>query len=464
MNTRVAIVGAGWAGMAAAVTAADAGADVTVFEAGRVLGGRARALTVPLPDGHTVTLDNGQHILIGAYRQTLALMQTVGVDPAQALLRLPLGLPHPDGSGLVTPAWAAQWSPPLDAMAAIATARGWRWSDRLGLLRAALGWRMDGFSAGPGQTVAELCRRLPERVFQELIEPLCVSALNTPADQASAQVFLNVMRDALFGEGHPGMGPAHLLLPRTDLSSLMPVAAARWLRTHHAGNSRIRLGARVSALQCRPGGWQVLGVQEGQVFEAPFDHLVWATAAGPAAQAMSQAAALAREVHDDETAGALSRWSQVAAALPYTAITTVYALAPGQSLSAPMLALHCSAEAPAQFAFDRGQLQADDPAAQGVMAFVVSASEGERETVQAAVLNQAAAQLGLHRLRPLQTVVEKRATFACLPGLQRPAAAVAPGLWAAGDYVEGPYPATLEGSVRSGIAAARAALEPLSPP
>lgn len=451
---RVGIVGAGWAGMAAAVTAAEAGADVTVFEASRVLGGRARALTVPLPDGHSLTLDNGQHILIGAYRQTLALMQTVGVDPATALLRLPLGLPHPDGSGLVTPRWAAHWPPPLDALAAITTARGWTWGDRLALLRAALRWRWQGFACPPGQTVADLCAGLPERVVKELIDPLCVSALNTPGDQASAQIFLNVMRDALFGQGHPGMGPAHLLLPRTDLSSLMPQAAARWLRVQHAGHSRVRLGARVGALQCRPGGWLVLGVQDGQVFEAPFDHLVWATAAGPAAQVMNQAAALARETHDDETATQLGQWARVAAALPYTAITTVYALAPGQQLPAPMLALRSSAEAPAQFAFDRGQLQPDDPAAHGVMAFVVSASEGARETVQAAVLNQAAAQLGLRSLRPLKTVVEKRATFACTPGLQRPAAAIAPGLWAAGDYVDGPYPATLEGAVRSGMAAA----------
>jgi predicted NAD/FAD-dependent oxidoreductase len=59
-------------------------------------------------------------------------------------------------------------------------------------------------------------------------------------------------------------------------------------------------------------------------------------------------------------------------------------------------------------------------------------------------------------VRPLQTVVEKRATFACVPGLQRPSMAIAPGLWACGDYVEGPYPATLEGAVRAGLAAAAA--------
>ena len=87
---RVAIVGAGWAGMAAAVQATQDGHHATVFEAARTIGGRARALNGTLPDGTEVVLDNGQHILIGAYAQCLSLMRTVGVDPAQAMRRLPL--------------------------------------------------------------------------------------------------------------------------------------------------------------------------------------------------------------------------------------------------------------------------------------------------------------------------------------------------------------------------------------
>jgi predicted NAD/FAD-dependent oxidoreductase len=86
---------------------------------------------------------------------------------------------------------------------------------------------------------------------------------------------------------------------------------------------------------------------------------------------------------------------------------------------------------------------------------VVSASTGEREALQAQVLHQAQAQLGL-ALQPVQTVVEKRATFACTPALSRPPMPIAPGLWACGDYVAGPYPATLEGAVRSGWAAGAA--------
>jgi hypothetical protein len=115
-----------------------------------------------------------------------------------------------------------------------------------------------------------------------------------------------------------------------------------------------------------------------------------------------------------------------------------------------MLALQCSADAPAQFVFDRGQLGGPE----GLLAFVVSASVGDTALLSAQVLAQGQAQLGL-QLELVQTIVEKRATFACTPGLLRPAANIAPGLLACGDYVAGPYPATLEGAVRSGLQAAR---------
>ena len=91
-----------------------------------------------------------------------------------------------------------------------------------------------------------------------------------------------------------------------------------------------------------------------------------------------------------------------------------------------------------------------------MLAFVVSASTGNSADITAQVLAQGACQLGIGELQPIQTVVEKRATFACTPGLARPGRHVLPDLMACGDYVQGPYPATLEGAVRSGLAAARA--------
>ena len=75
-----------------------------------------------------------------------------------------------------------------------------------------------------------------------------------------------------------------------------------------------------------------------------------------------------------------------------------------------------------------------------------------------ATMDQARATLGTHLREPLQrihTLTEKRATFRCTPALRRPALQVAPGLHAAGDYIAGPYPATLEGAVRSGLQAVK---------
>ena len=125
---KVAVIGAGWGGMAAAVQAAQAGHAVTVFEAGRAPGGRARAVAAQRADGTPVLLDNGQHILIGAYTECLRLMRAVGVDPDQALLRLPLQLVFPDGAGLQLPDVPPPGtrSPASPAHAAGAWASAWR--------------------------------------------------------------------------------------------------------------------------------------------------------------------------------------------------------------------------------------------------------------------------------------------------------------------------------------------------
>ena len=438
---KIAIVGAGWAGMAAAVAAVQAGHDATVFEAARAVGGRARALLSTLPDGTEATLDNGQHILIGAYTETLRLMRVVGLDPEALLLRHPLSMPFIDGSGLQTPQWAAQWPAPLDALAAIATARGWSWADRWSLIQGALGWQLHGFKCAPSATVADLCQSITPRVLHELIEPLCVSALNTPAAEASAQVFLRVLQDALFGI----RGGSHLLLPRVDLASLFPAAAAVWASgpptAERPGQARVHCGQRVKSLRWQAPHWRV----EGEAF----DRVIWATSASEAAMAFTECAQAAPE----SIAYGIRYWAAAAGALRFESIATVYAHAPNVRLPHPMLALRSTTAEPAQFVFDRSQL--GGPA--GLLAFVVSASHGSRDELQAAVLAQAASQLralGGDRLQAVQTVIEKRATFACTPALPRPHPRIAPGLVAAGDYVYGPYPATLEGAVRSGLAAA----------
>ena len=434
---RIAVIGGGWAGLTAAVQASQNGHHVTLLEASRQWGGRARAVPSTQPDGTERTLDNGQHILIGAYTETLALMRTVGVGPDMALLRLPLCLQFPDGQGLQLPDWPV----PLDVLAGVLHAKGWKWADKWSLLRHALRWQINGFRCAEDLSVADLCTDLSARVMQTLVEPLCVSALNTPADRASAKVFLRVLKDSLLG----GKGGSNLLLPRVDLSALFPLAATQWLQSRGA---TLRLGQRVQALE-RAAQWLV----DGEAFDA----VLCATSSSAACQLLTSAVA------DAATRSAIQSWVGVAQQLQFEAITTVYAQAAQIRLPQPMLALHSGRQAPAQFVFDRGQL--GGPA--GLLAFVVSASDGERSSLQQDVVRQAQQQLAPwlqnQPLQVMQTIVEKRATFACTPGLVRPPQTIAPGLLVCGDYVQGPYPATLEGAVRSGLAAADSLWSTLGP-
>lgn len=424
---RVAVVGAGWAGLAAAVRATQAGAAVSVFEMAGQPGGRAKQA-----DGAAQGWDNGQHILIGAYTATLALMRQVGADPDTLLLRRPLALVNTAGHGLQLPG-----GPPLLAFVRAAMAlQHWRWRDRLALIACCSGWLLRGFRAAPGQTVQQLCVGLPPRVVDQLIEPLCVAALNTPLAQASAEVFLRVLRDALFA----GHGSADLLLPRADLSALLPGPAWRWLQTQGA---QCRTGSRVHAVAPQGNGWQV----DGQCFDA----VVLACSASEAARLV---------------ATANPGWAAQAAALRYEPIVTAWLHSASLQSPHAMLALPGGTQAPAQFAFNLGALH-DRPASQGLWTFVASSAApwlGDGlAACGRAMLTQARAAFPGHFNAPDNTVLrhlaaERRATFACTPGLARPAATIAAGLLAAGDHVQGPYPATLEGAVRSGLAAADMAL------
>ncbi len=426
---KVAVVGGGWAGLAAAVEATQRGHQATLFEMAAQLGGRARRVRI---DGFE--LDNGQHILIGAYTETLRLLDAVGVNTAQAFVRTPLSLVGPDGRGLQLPRGSAT----LAFVRGVLAQRGWAWGDRLRLLMQAGGWALHGFRCAPALTVAQLTARVPESVRLDLIDPLCIAALNTRSTEASAEVFLRVLRDALFA----GPGSADLMLPRLRLSELLPEPAATWLA---GAGASLRMGTRVERLERvapddrsdSPGAaWRVDG--------EPFAHVVLATPPGEAARL---------------AAGLCPEWAQTAAAMRYEPIVTVYLHSEDTRLPRPMLSLRSdAAQSPAQFVFDLGALGGPT----GLLAFVISGAapwvERGAEATLTATLVQARSVLGDRLRGPLAVVkllTEKRATFRCTPALRRPDAQLAPGLQAAGDYVAGPYPATLEGAVRSGVAAAR---------
>ena len=430
---RVAVVGGGWSGCAAAVALLDAGAEVTLFEAARTLGGRARAI-----ETNGRLLDNGQHIMLGAYAETLRLMRRVGVDPAQALLRLPLQMRYPRGDAgmdFVAPRLPA----PLHMLAALLRARGLDRADKLALARFTTSARWMGWQLYTDCSVAELLARFDqtERLIRLMWRPLCLAALNTPPERASAQVFLAVLRDSLGAK----RAASDMLIPRVLLDALFPEAARRHLEGRGAV---VRTGCRIDGLEPVDGGWRLRAGADVHAFDAVV------LAAPP-----WQAAALLRPLIG--AAGIVARLE----ALSYEPIATVYLqYGAGTRLPLPFCAL---VDVPAdkrwgQFVFDRGQL---DPGQDGLLAVVISGADpaGDigQEALAAAVAVQLAAAFGQPALaKPLwaRTITEKRATFACAPALDRPANATGlAGLALAGDYTACDYPATLEAAVRSGVAA-----------
>lgn len=434
----VAVVGGGWAGCAAAVELARNGCAVSLFEAARTLGGRARRVEL-----NGLALDNGQHILLGAYSESLRLMSIVGIDANEALLRLPLQMRYPKHSGgmdFVTPRLPA----PLHLLVALLRASGLAHADKMALARFSttarwMDWRLD-----TDCSVSELLERFDQtdHLIRLMWRPLCIAALNTPPERASAQIFLNVLRDSLGA----CRAASDMLIPRVDLSALFPQRAAAFIERHRG---TVRYGVAVKEIKRDGPGWR-LQVTADASTDQYFGAVVIATQS-------SQAAALL-----DGVPGAAQL-----PAFDHEPITTCYLqYSPDIRLQHPFFALPDDAAAGhwGQFVFDRGQL---DSRQAGLLSVVVSASSDAIALGHEMLANAVTAQLAEVFRQPAlaapkwaRVISEKRATFSCTPALIRPTAHTGcENLVIAGDYTASEYPATLETAARSGV---RAALSLLS--
>ena len=426
MTDRVAIVGGGWAGMAAAVTLACVARPVTVFEAAQVLGGRARRVVV---DDRIV--DNGQHLLLGAYAQTLALLRTVHGERAERELfdRRRLHLEEPGVFRFKTPALPAPWHLGV----ALLAMRGLPRQDRLATLAFVRRLRRGRFCCAAQLTVGALLADQPALAVKLLWEPLCLAALNTPVDAASAQIFLNLLRVAFAVHAHD----SDLLLPRVDLTALFPAAAAVYV---NARAGEVRTEETVTRIAALDDSVAVASHAGEERFAAAI------IAVGP----HQLAHVLAPSVSSSASA-ALAH----VATFAYEPIRTTY-LQYGRPLGLPQPMLKLDGD-PGQWIIDRGQLGGAPGLAAVVISTDVAAARIDHDSLARAIDAQ------LRRQAPdlpppvwSQTIAERRATYACTAGLARPA----PGplerrFYLAGDYTDPEFPATLEAATRSGVAAAR---------
>ena len=409
--------------MAAAVTLAAQHIPVTVFESARQLGGRARGVWQ-----RDTQLDNGQHILLGCYHHTLNIIQQVGGNIERDFMRLPLQLTLHNRFALKAPRLPA----PLHLLAGLLTAHGLSAAQRLKAVRFMLALRRIKFRLAHDITAVELLRAHKQgELIRLLWEPICISALNTPVQKASAQVLLNVLRDSLNGT----RADSDMLLPRLDFSALFPDRAAEYVK-HHGG--KVLTACAVEEIIPQGDEIELLTAQGAH----RFSHVI--CAASPAAAArlfrpMPQLAPIAAQIE----------------AIPYQPIYTVYLQYPQHvRLPHPMLGFD---QCYTQWLFDKGQIAGQ----KGLIAAVISAEgihqELEHEQLAQKVALELNEQLGIIGA-PLwhQVIAEKRATLSCETNLSRPTHTTPlTKLLLAGDYIQGDYPSTLEGAVMSGIHCAK---------
>lgn len=453
----VLIVGAGWAGLAAAIELCRAGVAVHLVEAAPQAGGRARRLLLPWGnEGQEIAVDNGQHLLLGAYRETLALIDFLG---GRGLRRLPMQWRDAAGfaierrshavSGQSEQEMGLQIGESLSLFKAVLKAKKLPLSDRGRLIRTMVQAKLSGWRTPLGvRTVAEWYERTgqPAMLVRQFWDPLVLSAMNTPPESACAITFLRILRDALGKEP----SASDFILPERDLGELFVDPAMAYLQSQQA---RISLRTPVREIRQSPTGrGYIARVQDPERGETVLQAAQVILATPPAV-----AARLLSGILPENLLAPLS-------AFAYRSISSAYAGWRAERADLPAswptifsLFDETHGAAPAHWFFDRGVQAGWRIGAMVISDSGMAQAMGEQQ-LESALLAQLSRTLGLPKPEKITLVHDKRATFACTPDRPRVAPALLmqhlPGLALAGDYAYGPYPATLEGAVRSGRLAA----------
>ncbi len=471
----VVIIGAGWAGLSAAITCIEAGKTVALFDAAPQGGGRARHLAVQFSDDLEVDLDNGQHLLIGAYTSCAAMMKKVNAQP---LLRNRLSLQTEAGIFLkseVPDGLVEKW---LDALLpampkrgiSFIKAKGFSTADKIAIMNAlarlSVGRKTacwDGYCQ-TSETVEALLVRLkqPQTLLQNFWNPLCIATMNTMPHQADAATFCRVLRDTF---GNPIFEASDFLLPATHLGASFPEPALAWLQTK---GCHIQLRTSITSIKRASEPDSAIVINE--LIEAK--KLILAI---PPNNAHRLLKTLNKTEVLDASLVPLANFDYLPIATVYLAweladiaqkIPTIYMLNDLRSQARP-----------GQWLFNRGVVRTKNKQ-YALASVVVSAwdSSVSLEELSNQVRRQVASidNLPLPEADLAKAIVDKKATLACTPdrpklfgdylqtlGTEQTVGKLFDGIFLAGDYCYPLYPATLEGAVRSGEISAHLALQSL---
>jgi len=438
------VIGGGVAGLAAASALADRGARVVVVEARPSLGGRASSYTDPVTHE---TVDNGQHILMGCYRESFAFLRRIG---AASLVRAQpsLEVPSIDTNGTYSVLACPPLPPPWHLLGGVIEWQALAWGDRLSVLRLGpvirteqrrLAGQSARLAASPGETVENWLIRngQSQRLRDMLWEPLALAALNQPPREAGAASFVRVLAE-MFG-AEPAA--ASIAFPAVSLEALYAGPSRRHIEAR-GGHVRTHALARVLVEHGRAAGVRLRGGEDiraaSVVSAVPWFALGRLFDAIPAELAEIVSAASRMGSYPIVT---VNLW------LDRRVLPATFVGLPGRSM---------------QWVFDRGamtngaashlSLVSSGAAAivgQGNDALVVLALRELRDALPAA---RAAA------VRRASVVRERRATFSLAPGQPARPSTTTPlaGFYLAGDWTDTGLPGTIESAAASGHLAADA--------
>ncbi len=411
------IIGAGWAGLSAAIHLAQKdNTRITVLEAAPQAGGRARSVSFG-----TKTVDNGQHVLMGAYQHFLKLLDILKIPENKVLKRMPFNF-YTSQQRLNLKTSPA----PLHLLFGLLKAKGFSLSEKMQVFRFY-------HSKYPARDLAVLDFLKSQHQSDHLIrifwEPLVLAALTTPISEASTHVFLNVFKQVF----KQTQSFSHWLYPKKDLSQLLPIPAIDYLKSK---GHEIIFNQRIQTLDLDNN--QCIGAST-QTHRWRADQLILATSAKTTLKVIQPIPALF------EVQNQLQQ-------MQHQPITTVYLqFSSAIFLPHPLIGLIGTT---GQWVFDR--TLCEDP---NIVSVIISGNGPHQELSHTALVEKIIEEIKPYiDLKPIhyKIITEKQAAFSCAVDVEklRPTQKTPiSNLYLAGDYTQTGYPATLEGAVLSGYKA-----------
>jgi hydroxysqualene dehydroxylase len=398
---------------------------VTLLEAAPQCGGRSRTV-----QWHTLGLeiDNGQHILLGAYRQYLNLIKAIGINENDLFDRRPfeyhfIRKPNP----LLAPQLSLIWN--------LFSAKGWTIAEKYRIARFVTRHITFGHKVPAQLSVLDWLKqgKQSEALIHHFWEPLLVAALSTPLHIASAQYAQNVLKDSLNGKP----GSTDVLIPKVPLGKLFAEPMSAWLKSQ---GHTVLTHQCVSALLTTQEGNQCIGVQtKHQQFHGTVVLALPPRAVLPVIQPLYTLQPLANKLQN----------------FTYESIITLYYAFPSLSISKTPSIPSMQAIVKDQshywlFCRQENQYTLFTAVFSGNGPHLNHNKDHLMDIVQADIQ---ARHPSLNNLSARKYIQEKFAAFSATPDSLslKPNPSPLPGLSLCGDYTNPLYPATLEGAVRSGL-------------